>query len=63
MFENKKSQHAVNTSKTLTFCDAKNILGEVKTESQKKSQNSTYTVYKTYKDYVKTECSISHLAI
>jgi hypothetical protein len=51
-----KSQHAVSTNKTLTFCGAKNILGEKKTESQKKYPKKTQlTLYtKTYKDYVKT---------
>jgi hypothetical protein len=52
-----KSQHAVSTNKTLTFCGAKNILGEKKLNHRKypKTQLTLYT--KTYKDYVKTESS------
>ncbi len=52
-----KSQHEVSTNKTLTFCGAKNILGEKKMNHKKNSKTQLTLYTKTYKYYVKTESS------
>ncbi len=62
--KNMKSQHAVSTNKTLTFCGAKNILGEKKLNHKKIPKKlNLYCIQKPTKIMSKLKAQNSHLAI